>query len=153
MHRIKIQKKPINKKIKNAKKYIYNNMEFKSGLEVYAYKQFLLAGFDVVYEPTKFIIVDGFSPHRLFYNSGRKNKVLKLQSANVQNTTYTPDFIIKYKNYTIIIETKGFENDVFPLKKKLFRKLLENNIYENYMYMEVKNQNNITEAIKIINDL
>ena len=52
----------------------------------------------------------------------------------------------------VIIEAKGHENDVFPLKRKIFRKYLEKQ-KGNYIYFEVHSKGEVLNAIKIINNL
>ena len=46
----------VNKKIKNATPEEYNNIKFKSKLEVMAYKTLVQAGFEPKYEPYTYII-------------------------------------------------------------------------------------------------
>ena len=50
----------------------------------------------------------------------------------------------------IIIEAKGKENDTYPLKKKLFRKLLEEYKYDDILFFEVFTQKQLLQAIEII---
>ena len=69
--------------------------------------------------------------------------------AKVRDITYTPDFIILYNGTMFIIEAKGIENDTFPLKKKLFRRLLES-MEMPCVYFEVRTKRELLEAIKII---
>ena len=62
--------------------------------------------------------------------------------------TYTPDFTFEYNDYFIIIEAKGYENDTFPIKKKMFRKILE--AYKKALYFEIFTKKQLVDAIKII---
>lgn len=135
-----------NKKIRNASKHTYNNITFKSALEVTVYKTLLQEGFIPEYEPETFIIWEGFKPTTPYYTRYRGK--LKLNGITVRDITYTPDFIVKYGDKTIIIEVKGFANDVFPIKRKMFRKYLENK--SNFMYFEIYSKRELLEAIKII---
>ena len=113
-----------NKKIKNARESVFNGITFKSKLEESFYKTLKAANLDPNYELMKFILIDGFRPTVPFYNRS-KSKVFRLDMSKVRDITYTPDFTLLYNDTLFIIEAKGIENDTYPLKKKLFRRLLE----------------------------
>ena len=137
----------INKKIKGATARSFNGINFKSQLEVIIYKTLIQEGFNPKYEEKKFILWDGFKPTIPFYNKG-KNGLNKLSMTKLIDITYTPDFTFDYKGYLVIIEAKGYENDTFPIKKKMFRKILET--YKKALYFEVFTKKQLVDAIKII---
>lgn len=139
-----------NKKIKNATETVYNNITFKSKLEYSFYKTLHEAGFDVQYEPLKYVIVKGFSPKVPFWNRS-KSRVFRCDMSKVRDITYTPDFIIKGTECLYIIEAKGIENDTYPIKKKLFRKYLEDNNIK-AMYFEVHTKKELLQVIDIIKE-
>lgn len=154
-----------NKKIKNASKHTYNDIEFKSSLEVTVYKTLLQEGFNPKYEPKTFIIWEGFKPTVPFYTKNyfkRKDcRIEKLSNDTVKdnrpisNITYTPDFIVQYKNKIIIIEVKGFENDVFAYKFKIFKKHIEEKASVSnmeYEIWEVFTKRQLLDLIKRIKD-
>lgn len=141
-----------NKKILGATSLVSDNITFKSKLEVTIYKELLRAGFNPKYEEQKFVIWEGIKPTKLFYNRDIKTKMLKLDMGKMRDITYTPDFTFKYKKYLIIIEAKGFENDTFPIKKKLFRGLLET-MKTPVVYFEVYTKKQLVQAIEIIKSL
>lgn len=141
-----------NKKILGATSLVSDNITFKSKLEVTIYKELLRAGFNPKYEEQKFVIWEGIKPTKLFYNRDIKTKMLKLDMGKMRDITYTPDFTFKYKKYLIIIEAKGFENDTFPIKKKLFRGLLET-MKTPVIYFEVYTKKQLVQAIEIIKSL
>lgn len=141
-----------NKKILGATSLVSNNITFKSKLEVTIYKELLQAGFNPKYEEQKFVIWEGIKPTKPFYNRDIKTKMLKLDMGKMRDITYTPDFTFKYKKYLIIIEAKGFENDTFPIKKKLFRGLLET-MKTPVIYFEVYTKKQLVQAIEIIKSL
>ena len=141
-----------NKKIKNACAKSFNNIIFKSQLEVVIYKELLRAGFNPKYEERKFVIWEGIKPTKPFYNRDIQTKMLKLDMGKMRDVTYTPDFTFEYKNHLIIIEAKGFENDTFPIKKKLFRGLLEK-IEIPVVYFEVYTKKQLLQAIEILKAL
>lgn len=138
----------LNKKIINAQPNKYDGIEFKSKLETTAYKVFKNAGFNPKYEKDKIIIWRGFKPTTPFYSVDKKTKLLKLNNSKLIDITYTPDFTIKIGKYKIYIEVKGRENDVFPIKRKLFRNYLEK--HKNSLYFEVRNKRQMLQAIEII---
>lgn len=141
-----------NKKILGATSLVSDNITFKSKLEVTIYKELLRAGFNPKYEEQKFVIWEGIKPTKLFYNRDIKTKMLKLDMGKMRDITYTPDFTFKHKKYLIIIEAKGFENDTFPIKKKLFRGLLET-MKTPVIYFEVYTKKQLVQAIEIIKSL
>ena len=47
------------------------------------------------------------------------------------------------------MEAKGFENDVYPLKKKMFRKILERKKTP-VLFFEVYSKKNVLQALDII---
>ena len=141
-----------NKKIVNTSPLEYRGIKFKSRLEATAYKLLLSSGFKPKYEEVKFVLWEGFKPTVPFYNKTRGTKSLVPDMKKLIDITYTPDFTFNHKGYMIIIEVKGFENDTFPIKKKMFRKLLEKSP-EKYVYFEVYNKKHIADAIEIINNI
>lgn len=141
-----------NKKIINASPLEYDGIFFKSKLEKMAYQTLKEQGFPVLYEPKKFIIWEGFRPNVPFYNKDASTRMLKMDSKKVIDISYTPDLMFEYNNHLIIIEMKGFENNTYPLKKKIFRKWLESN-YPNSIYFEIFTKKQLLQAINIIKNL
>lgn len=137
-----------NKKIKNARESVFNGITFKSKLEESFYKTLKAANLDPNYELMKFILIDGFRPTVPFYNRS-KSKVFRLDMSKVRDITYTPDFTLLYNDTLFIIEAKGIENDTYPLKKKLFRRLLES-MKVPCMYFEVHTKRELLKVIDII---
>lgn len=141
-----------NKKIINASPLEYDGISFKSKLEKMAYQTLKEQGFPVLYEPRKFIIWEGFRPNVPFYNKDASTRMLKMDNKKVIDISYTPDLMFEYNNHLIIIEMKGFENNTYPLKKKIFRKWLESN-YPNSIYFEIFTKKQLLQAIDIIKNL
>lgn len=156
-----------NKKIRNATVCIKNSIIFKSVLEKRCFTCLEEHGFSPQYEPKKFIVFPSFVPKTPFYDKetdvqqrkrieslGKQSgKELRLCDGLIQPITYTPDIYIRYNNLDIWIECKGFSNDVFPYKKKMFRKLLDD-IYERTgqksIYFEIYTKKQLLQAIEII---
>lgn len=141
-----------NKKIKNASPLEYDGVSFKSKLEKMVYQTLKESNLPVEYEPRKFIIWEGFKPTVPFYNKDKSTRMLRQDNKKLINVTYTPDFVFYYNNHLIIIEAKGMENDLFPMKKKMFRKWLEENEPKS-VYFEIYTKKQLLQAIDIIKSL
>ena len=146
----------INKKIKNATSTEFNDIKFKSKSEVMVYKTLLQEGFKPNYEPTKYIIWEGFKPSVLTYKPDKSGELV-IQNKKLIDITYTPDFLfVAPDNKTLVIlEVKGFCNDLYPVKEKMFRKFLEE-LSESYnqpvIFFQIKTKKQLLQAIKIINE-
>lgn len=151
-----------NKKIINASPKDYDGIHFKSLAEVMVYKTLIQQGFSPLYEPQTFVIWEGFVPHKVPFYTGKKfkrkdyrvkkvgNKTSK-DERPIDSITYTPDFIFEYNGKTIIVEVKGFENDVFPYKFKMFKKYLEElEDAENYELWEIFTKTQLIECINLL---
>ena len=118
-----------NKKVKNATPMVYNNIQFRSRLEVFCYKQLLKYNIEADYEKYKFTLLDGF----------------RFNGEAVRKMTYTPDFVGK----EFVIECKGQMNDAFPLRWKLFKYFLFKNKIEYDLYLP-RNQKQVIEVMETI---
>lgn len=142
-----------NKKIRNASPREYKGITFKSNLEVLIFKTLDQAGFSPQYELIKYHIWEGFKPSIPFYIKDKKTKSLKLDSTKIIDITYTPDIVFSYKGYLVLIEVKpDFCNDVYPYKRKIFRKYLEDNI-KNAIFVQVGTKKNLLEFINILKEI
>ena len=138
----------VNKKIKNANPLEYNGIRFKSRVEVSIYKLLEAHNIEAKYENKTFVLSPSIRPTVPFYNRTKKAGFHSIMSP-INNITYTPDFTFMYNNILVIVEVKGFENDVFPVKRNLFRKLLET--LDTYcMFFEVRTQKEMLEALEVI---
>lgn len=149
-----------NKKIKGAKEVIFEDIKFKSRLEMACYKKFKEEGLDFSYESEKVILWEGFKPSSIQIYSPKKagrgsyRGDLELQEKKLLNVTYTPDFVVVKDNCIIYLDVKGMPNDTYPIKKKLFLKVLEErNDGYNYIFIEPHNIRQINQAIEIIKNL
>lgn len=141
-----------NKKIKNAKVLEIDGKRFKSKLELFTYnklKENNILNFK--YEEDKYVLLEGFE----FNNSSievKKDKSFVESTKNIRPITYTPDFTCVDENKNgWIIECKGFNNDVFPLKWKWFKDYLTKNNYNVTLY-KPNNQQNVIETIELIKE-
>lgn len=141
-----------NKKIRNASPLEFEGISFKSKLEKTVYLTLREHNLPALYEPHKFILWQGFKPSVPFYNRDKVSRLLKLENKKLVDITYTPDFVFSYNGWLVIIEAKGLENDVFPLKKKLFRKWLEEHQPKS-IFFEVYTKRQLLQAVSIIKNL
>jgi len=142
----------VNKKVRNATPLTYDNISFRSKLEVTTYKTLKEAGFSPMYEPQTYILQEGFNTANLYYRKTPKSKIMKLSNSFLP-ITYTPDIEVKYKEYVAIFEVKGFADAKFPLKKKMFFKYLKDKNLTSYIYFEVHSKANVLQAIDILKQL
>ena len=158
-----------NKKIRNATQSSSKGITFKSQLEKSIYDTLLQQGFTPQYEPITFTLWDGFAPITPFYDKetdsqhekrvkelGKPSpKLLRLCDGLIQPITYLPDIYLKYKDIDVWIECKGFSNEVFPYKRKLFRKYLDNILTatgQKSIYFEVYSKKQLLQAIEIFKE-
>lgn len=156
-----------NKKIRNATECKSGNLTFKSQLEKMVYNTLVEQGFNPQYEPRTYELWGGFMPLTPFYDKETdtqqakrieggdtiKNRMLVLKTGKIVGIRYTPDFYFRYGKLDVYIEAKGIENDVFYIKKKLFRKYLDNwfiKTNQSSIYFEIYTKKQLLQAIEII---
>lgn len=149
-----------NKKIKNATPSNFAGVALKSQTEKLIWKTLKELNIEALYEPEKIVLIEGFKPTKLFYTKKRiktlvNNKIKKhweLRDNNdkIINITYTPDFVFKLNGYKVYLEVKGFENDTYPIKKKLFRRWMETQDYP-IVYAEIYTKKELLKLIEKIN--
>lgn len=158
-----------NKKIRNATQCNKNNITFKSQLEKSVYNTLQELGFNPEYEPRTFLLWDNFNPVTPFYDKEtdkqlskrlengdkEKSRKLVLKTGRITGIRYTPDFYFKYNDLDVYIETKGFENDVFYIKKKMFRHYLDEEYRrtgQNSIFFEIYTKKQLLQAVDIIKE-
>lgn len=143
-----------NKKIKNASPNVKDGINFRSKLELYCYEKLKEADIDFVYEGRTFTIMQPFVFGGREFSRGRirgsQKKGLVEKKGHVFGMTYTPDFVGSYKDGgRFIIETKGWPNDAFPLRWKVFKRYLYEFGFTWDLFIP-SNKSEVDEAIKII---
>ena len=105
-----------------SKKVTYDGINFASGLERYMYMALRKAKIKSKYEGETFVLLNGFHFDNECYErqANGKGDYVNRGSKRILPIKYTPDFI----GQDFIIETKGRANESFPLRWKLFKKLL-----------------------------
>ena len=143
-------KKQIKKrgKVKNAVKNMYKGIKFQSKLELACYKELEINKIDVEYEETTFTIFDGLVYPQACYEGTQKK--LYNKGSKIRPIRYTPDFVDP--NGKWIIETKGYANEAFPLRWKLFKKHLKDNNHHYVLFMP-RNKKQVVEVVELIKQL
>ena len=140
----------MNRRVLNATAITYDGIEFKSKAEVMVYKTLVEKGFSPRYEKETFHYWEGRKPTVPFYDLG-SDRHLHLNMKKLIGVKYTPDFTFWVNGTKIIIEVKGWANDLYPLKKKLFRAYLETLDYP-VVFAEIHTKRQLLEFIDKINE-
>ena len=145
-----------NKKIINATPNQLDSIKFKSRSEALCYKRLIESGFSPKYEEESFVLFNTYKlrdSSLLVFIGDAKSKTLERFDKTLRKSVYTPDFTFDYKNFHVIIEIKGFSNDVWPLKRKLFLSNLQAGLYpinKTVLFFEIHSIRELVQAIKII---
>jgi len=130
-----------------SKKITYDGITFASGLERYMYMALKKAKIKAEYEGEQFVLVEGFELANESYErqSNGKGEYRNRGSKKVLPIKYTPDFI----GDGFIIETKGRANESFPIRWKLFKKLISER-YPDCVLYKPQNQSECDATIELI---
>ena len=130
-----------------AKKIIHDGITFASGLERYMYAALKKAKIKAKYEGETFVLLSGFHFENSVYErcSNGKGDYKDRGCKRILPIKYTPDFI----GDDFIIETKGRANESFPMRWKLFKKLVTNQ-FPNVVLYKPQNQKECDETVSLI---
>jgi hypothetical protein len=130
-----------------SKKVEYDGISFASGLEKYMYCALKNAGIKASYEGETFVLLNGFHFDNESWErqANSKGYFKNRGSKRVLPIKYTPDFIGK----NFIIETKGRPNESFPMRWKLFKKLVMQQ-FPSYTLFKPQNQKECDRVIEIL---
>ena len=131
-----------------SKKITYDNITFASGLERYMYMALKKAKIKALYEGETFELQEAFDfPFESFERCGNgKGDYKNRGNKKILNIKYTPDFVGK----GFIIETKGRANESFPLRWKMFKKLMSESKIGPFTLYKPQNQKECDETIRLI---
>ena len=142
-----------NKKVINATECSYDGIDFKSKLEVACYIALKEAGFEPEYEKHTYKVSETKlypTPNYTVYRDRKLHKdVWGRNPYKVLGVRFTPDFVFTIGDKTIIVEAKGYSNETYSYRKKLFFKWLEDNC-PNSAFFEVHNKKQLKAAIEVI---
>lgn len=135
---------------KAKKNYAFGGIQYKSSLEKTMAVLLTEAGIPFQYEPKTFDIVKGFNFDIDSYErqTNGKGDMINRGRKKVQPIKYTPDFI----GDGFIIETKGYANDTFPLRWKLFKRMLHDEGMESIVLYKPQKISECEEVIKLIKE-
>ena len=119
-------KKKSEGRVKNATPNVVDGIKFRSKLESYTYKKLKEANIYVDYEQHRYELLPAFD------FSGKKIRAI----------TYLPDFV----GHDFIIECKGFPNEAWPLREKLFKYYM-NRFLPNHRFYLVHTQKEVDAMI------
>lgn len=137
-------------RVRNARSKEIDGINFRSLLEAFCYRKLKEAGIKLEYETKKFVLLEGFHYNAERYEDNGKTGYNSKKSHKVRDITYTPDFVDP--NGKWIIECKGYANERFPLKWKMFMNQL-NEMDDPPILFVPRNQNQILETIEKILEL
>ena len=136
------------KKVRNARSKEVDGIKFRSLLEAHCYRQLRDAGIPANYEKKKYVLMEGFHYGNESYEDNGKTGYQDKQKYKVRDITYTPDFVDPQGRW--IIECKGFANERFPLKWKMFKKLLMESPDPPVLFVPRNQKQNIETIQKIL---
>ena len=130
-----------------SKKVTFDGIKFASGLEKYMYIALKKAKIKAKYEGETYTVQEGFEFKNESYErqSNGKGELVNRGSKKVLPIRYTPDFI----SSSFIIECKGRANESFPIRWKMFKKYVKDNLKHVTLY-KPQNQKECDEVIKLI---
>ena len=130
-----------------SKKVTYDGIKFASGLEKYMYLALKKSKIKAEYEGKTYVLQDSFVFNNKSYEkqSNGKGDFKNRGEKKVLNIKYTPDFI----SDSFIIECKGRANESFPIRWKMFKKYVNDNLKHVILY-KPQNQKDCDEVIRLI---
>ena len=130
-----------------AKKVSFDGITFASGLERYMYQALKKAKIKAVYEGATFELQKGFvfNVDSFERQSNGKGDMVNRGQKKILNIKYTPDFV----SDSFIIECKGRANESFPIRWKMFKKYVNDNLKHVTLY-KPQNQKECDKVIELI---
>jgi hypothetical protein len=130
-----------------AKKIKYDGINFASGLERHMYMALKKAKIQAEYEGQTYTLIEAFdfTSESFERQSNGKGDFTNRGNKRILSIKYTPDFI----GDGFIIECKGRANESFPIRWKLFKKYVQDNMPETTLY-KPQNQNECEIVVRDI---
>ena len=130
-----------------SKKVTFDGIQFASGLEKYMYLALKKAKIKSKYEGKTYILQEGFEFKNKSYErqSNGKGEMVNRGSKKVLPIKYTPDFVSR----SFIIECKGRANESFPIRWKMFKKHVKENLKHVTLY-KPQNQKECDKVVELI---
>ena len=130
-----------------SKKVTFDGITFASGLEKYMYMTLKKAKIYAEYEGMTFTLQEAFTFDVDSYErqANGKGDMVNRGQKKIQSIKYTPDFI----SSSFIIECKGRANESFPIRWKMFKNYVKNNMPHVILY-KPQNQKECDKVIELI---
>ena len=130
-----------------SKKVVFDGITFASGLERYMYQALKKAKIKVKYEGQTYILQESFNFEiDSFERQGNgKGDMVNRGQKKILNIKYTPDFV----SDSFIIECKGRANESFPIRWKMFKKYVNDNLKHVTLY-KPQNQKECDKVVELI---
>ena len=130
-----------------AKKVSFDGIQFASGLEKYMYLALKEAKIEARYEGETYVLQDSFEFRNESYErqANGKGDLVNRGQKKILNIKYTPDFV----SDSFIIECKGRANESFPLRWKMFKKYVNDNLKHVILY-KPQNQKECDKVVELI---
>ena len=130
-----------------SKKVMFDGITFASGLEKYMYQALKKAKLKAKYEGETFWLIPGFEFQLASYErqSNGKGEFKDRGNKKILPIKYTPDFVAN----EFIIECKGRANESFPMRWKLFKRMINKQRPHVTLY-KPQNQKECDQVIELI---
>ena len=140
--RIKRKRGPV-----RSKKVTFDGITFASGLEKYMYQALKKAKIKAIYEGETYVLQESFAFEVDSYErqANGKGDMVNRGQKKIQNIKYTPDFV----SSSFIIECKGRANESFPIRWKMFKKYVNDNLKHVILY-KPQNQKECDKVVELI---
>jgi len=130
-----------------SKKVTFDGITFASGLEKYMYIALKKAKIKSEYEGKTYVLQESFAFEVDSYErqANGKGELVNRGQKKILNIKYTPDFI----SDSFIIECKGRANESFPIRWKMFKKYVNDNLKHVTLY-KPQNQKECDKVVELI---
>ena len=130
-----------------SKKVIFDGITFASGLEKYMYQALKKAKIKAKYEGQTYVLQEAFDfkVDSFERQANGKGEMVNRGQKKIQSIKYTPDFI----SSSFIIECKGRANESFPIRWKMFKNYVKNQMPHVILY-KPQNQKECDKVIELI---
>jgi len=130
-----------------SKKVTFDGITFASGLERYMYQALKKAKIKAKYEGQTYTLQEAFSfkVDSFERQSNGKGDMVNRGQKKILNIKYTPDFV----SDSFIIECKGRANESFPIRWKMFKKYVNDNLKHVTLY-KPQNQKECDKVVELI---
>ena len=130
-----------------SKKVTFDGITFASGLEKYMYQALKKVKIKAKYEGQTYVLQEefDFKVDSFERQANGKGEMVNRGQKKIQSIKYTPDFI----SSSFIIECKGRANESFPIRWKMFKNYVKNNMPYVILY-KPQNQKECDKVIELI---